>query len=180
VKRLDTARCLSSAAWAWKPKSVSPASTTFTVTFEGEVGVVPPNATHPGGYNELLFSTGRGWTVPIRELEVNFRLPGPFSASEVSLVGTHPGDAVLDLADQQVSFTRAHYLAPSVRYAVGIRYPLQPFATDCKPCSKVPDWAMYLILSPFLLCFIIPCVMGVWARNGSDNLAAGGPGGEGR
>ena len=125
------------------------------------------NETHK--YNELVFSTGFHYRLAVKRTRVQFSLPKKFDADQVVMMGnsrtTGAHGATYDAKKGVVTFERDYYLAPMNRYTARVWFPMQPKTKLCTPCQRVEDWAMIVILLPFLLCFVIPCCLHLYGKD---------------
>lgn len=169
TRKRSTTKCLSELEWEF-PKIVAtdakPKSKHFRIDFDVEMGVVI-NETHK--YNELVFSTGFHYRLAVKRTRVQFSLPKKFDASQVVMMGnsrtTGAHGASYDSKTGVVTFERDYYLAPMNRYTARVWFPMQTKTKSCTPCQRVEDWAMVVILLPFLLCFVIPCCLHLYGKD---------------
>ena len=149
----------------------APAQKTFTLNFDMEPHVVRNGSET---FNEIRFSTGESYKAAIKAIEVSIILPKAFGSDDI-VISSSSGSKQWDQTAKEAKFTRSTYTPPGTRYTVSVRYPSTAATDKCNPCSKLPDWLMYVLLSPLVLCFIIPCFASLIHR---DQDGSGGGGGD--
>lgn len=159
TKKRWTTKCRSMLEWE-VPEIVAtdanPQVRNFRVDFEMSMGTVV-NETHR--FNEIVYSTGFHNRIAIKEIRVRINLPSRYPSEEVELVGNSGVDPRGGSYDEETgvaTFLRETYLAPANRYTVRVWFPVETQTHACRSCEAVDEWIMFIILVPFLLCFIVP------------------------
>ena len=166
---------LHSASLDFAPCRTAPAQKTFTLNFDMEPHVVRNGSET---FNEIRFSTGESYKAAIKAIEVSIILPKAFGSDDI-VISSSSGSKQWDQTAKEAKFTRSTYTPPGTRYTVSVRYPSTAATDKCNPCSKLPDWLMYVLLSPLVLCFIIPCFASLIHRDQDGSGGGGGGGGGG-
>ena len=160
VKKRATTRCKSVLMWNF-PEVVAPpiVRQRFRIDWAMDMGTVE-NGTKT--YNELVYSTGYHYRLAIKRILVQITLPQKFKKSEIKIFGpdlVNETGGVYDPTTGTVKFERNTYLAPMNRYTVRVWFPTDKDTKGCFACARVGDWIMFLVLAPFIFCFLIPCVL---------------------
>ena len=169
TRKRSTTKCLSEIEWEF-PKIIAsdakPKSKHFRIDFDVEMGTVV-NETHK--YNELVFSTGFHYRLAVKRTRIQFMLPKKFDEKLIVMMGnsqtTGAHGATYNAKTGVVTFERDYYLAPMNRYTARVWFPMQRNTKSCTPCQRVEDWAMLVILLPFVLCFVIPCCLHLYGKD---------------
>ena len=137
-------------------------------------------------YNELVYSTGYRYRLAIKKIFVEIVLPKKYKKSEIKIFGpdlVNETGGVYDQSTGIIKFQRDTYLAPMNRYTVRVWFPTNKDTKGCFACTRVGDWIMFIVLLPFVLCFLVPCVLLYLVRDaqrpGTNNANRGTNGGPG-
>ena len=166
VKKRSTTRCKSVLMWNF-PEVVAPpvVRQRFRIDFAMDMGTIE-NGTKK--YNELVYSTGFHYRLAIKRIMVEFVLPKAYKKSRIKIFGpdlVNETGGVYDEKTGTVKFERDTYLAPMNRYTVRVWFPTEKHTDGCFACARVGDWIMFLVLAPFVFCFLVPCVLLYLARD---------------
>ena len=176
TKKRFTGRCISLLAWEVDPKikvseNTKPQLLEFQIGWSGELGIVENNSVT---YNEMVYSTGFRNGLAVRETRVQFVLPKAYPESSIRMLGNSGTPSPLAKYDEAkgiVTFDRSSYIAPFNRYTVRVWFPASEETRGCSPCGRLREWQMLLFLTPFFLCFAVPCVYTFLSQDGGKSAS---------
>ena len=168
VKKRATTRCKSVLMWSF-PDIIAPPEKKqrFKIDFNMDMGVVVNGSKT---YNEMVYSTGYQTRLAIKHIIVEFHLPRAYKKKEIKIFGpnlVNETGSAYDAKKGVVKFERKVYLAPGNRYTVRVWFPVSKGTEACFACSRVGEWIMFVVLAPFVFCFLVPCCLHFLAKDAS-------------